>query len=102
MFEPPIVFLVCVIMLSVIMFLYVHDYDDAGLVGLTVLAIYSIITLIVTIMNAPADEVATIYECPCKVQELVVDQITHYHKTTGDTTATTYLDLSKCQVVKTE
>ncbi len=36
------------------------------------------------------------YECPCNAQDLVVDEVVHYNKTTGDTTITTYIDVSDC------
>lgn len=36
-----------------------------------------------------------LYECPCEVEELVVDQIRHYSKL-GDTTVTTIISLDNC------
>lgn len=39
---------------------------------------------------------STTYECPCGVTEIVTDEVVHYNKSTGDTTITTYIDVSNC------
>lgn len=81
------------LVVSIIFFFGWLFTDDVYPLALS--ALFFIASIIVFIVSDLEDG-GTFYECPCEVEDLIEESIIHHNKTTGDTTTTTYLDLTNC------